>query len=143
MTQDFISHEGIVDSVSKDCVHVRIVQSSACASCKVATYCTSAESKEKLIDVYTSKTSNYQVGDKVEVRARLSVGFRAVLFGFVIPVIIIFSVPFIAIYGFHLTEDKAALLGIASLIPYYILLYMLKGVFKKIMVFHIVKLNGQ
>lgn len=142
MTQGYISHEGMVDSVSKGCVHVRIVQNSACASCKIATYCTSAESKEKLVDVYTSKTSQYQVGDKVEVMARLSVGFRAVLFAFVIPAVLLFSVPFIAIYGFHLTEDKAALTGLASLIPYYTLLYMLKGFFKKIMIFQIRKING-
>lgn len=142
MTQGYISHEGMVDSVSKGCVHVRIVQNSACASCKIASYCTSAESKEKVVDVYTSKTSDYQVGDKVEVMARLSVGFRAVLFGFVIPAVLIFSVPFIAIYGFHLTEDHAALMGLASLIPYYILLYLLKGFFKKIMIFQIRKVNG-
>ncbi len=140
MTQNYISHDGIVDSVSQGCVQVRIVQSSACASCKIATYCTSAESKEKLIDVYTSKATKYQVGDKVEVMARLSVGFRAVLFGFVIPAVLIFSIPFIAICGFHLTEDKAALMGLASLIPYYTLLYMLKGFFKKIMIFQIRKI---
>lgn len=137
MTQNYISHDGIVDSISKGCVQVRIVQNSACASCKVATYCTSAESKEKIIDVYTSHYDDYAIGDKVEVMARVGVGFRAVLFGFVIPAILIFSVPFFAIYGLHLTEDKAALLGLASLIPYYTLLYMFKGAMKKMMVFHI------
>lgn len=139
MTQNYISHDGIVDSVSQGCVQVRIVQSSACASCKVATYCTSAESKEKIIDVYTSHYKDYAKGEKVEVMAAVGVGYRAVLFGFALPAVIIFAVPFIAIYGFHLAEDKAALIGLASLIPYYTLLYMFKGAFKRMMRFTIRK----
>ena len=45
-----ISHSGIVERIDGDCVQVRIVQTSACAACKVAGYCNAAESKEKVID---------------------------------------------------------------------------------------------
>ena len=46
-----ISHSGIVASISKGCVQVRILQTSACAACKVAGHCNASESKEKIVDV--------------------------------------------------------------------------------------------
>ena len=48
-----IKHVGVVESVVGECVKVRVVQSSACASCKVAKQCNTSESKEKIIDIYT------------------------------------------------------------------------------------------
>ena len=47
-----ISHSGIVESIEDGCVKVRIVQTSACAACKVAGYCNAADSKEKSVDVF-------------------------------------------------------------------------------------------
>jgi positive regulator of sigma E activity len=45
-----IKHDGIVIAVNGDgTVRVRIVQTSACASCKAKAMCASAESKEKEI----------------------------------------------------------------------------------------------
>ena len=43
-----IRHEGVIDSIDEGCVHVRILQTSACAACKVAGYCNAAEAKEKI-----------------------------------------------------------------------------------------------
>lgn len=77
-----IRHEGIVDSIEEECVHVRILQTSACASCKVAGYCNAAEAKEKIVDVFQTKGSSLKVGDAVtvsasgDVAARLVMGFR-------------------------------------------------------------------
>ena len=62
-----ISHSGIVERIDDGCVHVRIVQTSACAACKVAGYCNAAESKEKIIDVYCDSVAAYQVGQQVVV----------------------------------------------------------------------------
>ena len=47
-----IRHEGVIDSIDEGCVHVRILQTSACAACKVAGYCNAAEAKEKIVDVF-------------------------------------------------------------------------------------------
>ena len=46
-----IKHCGVVDEVEDGCVKVRIVQSSACASCKVASHCNASENKEKVVEV--------------------------------------------------------------------------------------------
>ena len=85
---DSIRHSGIVDSVGDDCVRVRILQTSACASCKVAGYCNASESKEKVIDVYgTAYAATVKVGDHVVVTASREVAFKALLWAFGVPFI--------------------------------------------------------
>jgi len=44
-----ISHSGVVENIEDGCAHVRIVQSSACAACKVAGYCHAAEAHALLL----------------------------------------------------------------------------------------------
>ena len=46
-----ISHSGVVESILDGCVKVRIIQTSACAACKVASHCNAAESKVKIVDI--------------------------------------------------------------------------------------------
>ena len=85
-----IRHSGIIEHIDDGCVHVRIVQTSACAACKVASYCNAAESKEKLIDVFCDTSScNYQVGQQVTVMTSGTVAAKALLWGFGLPFVII------------------------------------------------------
>ena len=122
-----ISHSGIVESVEPDCLHVRILQTSACASCKAANHCNAAENKEKTVDVYgIADTSVYRIGQEVNVTASMRVGMNAVLLAFVIPFVILLAVLFI---GSRFIADEAvvALLSIACLIPYYIGLYLMRS----------------
>ena len=48
---DTIKHQGIVENINGTHLQVRIVQTSACAACSIKGHCTSADAKEKLIDV--------------------------------------------------------------------------------------------
>lgn len=70
-----IKHCGVVDKVLDGCIKVRIVQSSACASCKVASHCNASENKEKIVDVYDDNTSQFVVGDNVIIIASQKTGF--------------------------------------------------------------------
>ena len=67
------------------CIKVQIVQTSACAACKVASHCNAAESKIKIVDVFTTDTASYQVGQEVTVWASKDVANRALLLGFGAP----------------------------------------------------------
>ena len=132
-----ISHTGIIDSISEGMVHVRIVQSSACSSCKVASYCNSAESKEKIIDVKCADTSRYAVGQDVTVMAAPSVGAKAVILAFVIPTVILLSAIAVCVTsGF--SDGISALVGVLSLVPYYIGLYLYRGKLEQILTFYLV-----
>ena len=73
-----ISHSGIIKSIEDNCIKVQIVQTSACAACKVASHCNAAESKVKIVDVFTNAIG-YQVGQEVTVWASKDVANRALL----------------------------------------------------------------
>ena len=73
-----IRHEGVIDSIDEGCVHVRILQTSACAACKVAGYCNAAEAKEKIVDVFCNPRERELLpGQSVTVSASGDVAARA------------------------------------------------------------------
>ena len=121
-----ITHSGVIESIDDGCIHVRIVQTSACAACKVAGYCNAAESKEKIVDVYgdTSATP-WSVGQPVTVTAPGEVAPQALFLGFAIPFLLLVTVLVVVLW---LTgrEDLAGLSALASLLPYYGVLYLLR-----------------
>lgn len=124
---DKITHEGIVDRIDGDCVRVKILQTSACASCKVASHCNASESKEKLIDVLgvAQAATLYQVGDMVEVSTSASAAHRAVWWGFGIPLVLM-VVVLVVMTRLVADEGICALVTLAALIPYYVGVYLMR-----------------
>ena len=120
-----ISHSGVVERVEEGCVHVRIVQTSACAACKVAGYCNAAEAKEKVIDVYGADSQRYSVGQTVKVVASRAVAGRALLLGFGLPFVVLVGVLVLVLALTH-NELWAALAGLLALAPYYGVLYLMR-----------------
>ena len=121
-----IKHSGIVDSVEKGCVCVRIVQSSACTVCKVAAHCNASETKEKLVFVYIDNALDYRVGDTVVVATDISMGFWASFYGYLLPLILMVA-TLILVLQITKSEGMAALSAIGVLIPYYVGLYLLRS----------------
>ncbi len=121
-----IKHFGIVDEVEGERIKVRITQSSACSSCRVASHCNASESKEKLIDVYGSNGISVSKGDKVVVVAAEGSGLFAVVLTSVIPLVILVAVLVICVY---VTKDEAfsALVSLCALIPYYFVIYFFRN----------------
>lgn len=118
-----IRHSGVVDEITDDCVKVRIVQSSACVSCKVAGHCNASESKEKIIEVSGGDVSGLKVGDGVVVVASQRSGLLAVLLSSVIPLFLLIAVLFVTLQ-FTGSEVTAASASLLSLLPYYLIIYM-------------------
>ena len=120
-----ISHSGIIHSITDGCIRVQIVQTSACAACKVASHCNAAESKIKIVDVMSNNTSGYKVGQEVTVWASKDVANRALMLGFGVPFLLLICVLMVAL---KLTgnEGVAALAAIASLVPYYVALWLMR-----------------
>ena len=78
MTNNTIKHLGIVENIQGSHLSVRIVQTSACAACSAKGHCSSADSKDKIIDIIDTAASSYQVGEKVMVVGETSMGMMAV-----------------------------------------------------------------
>ncbi len=121
-----IIHSGIVESVGRGCVHVRILQSSACAACKVSAHCNASDAKEKTVDVYDPHPARYHQGQPVVISADASVGRRAALYGYVLPlaVMVVVLVVVLAAGG---SEVAAALWAVGSLFPYYLAVYLFRA----------------
>ena len=121
-----IKHAGVVDGVEGECIRVRILQSSACSACKVAAHCNASETKEKIIDVMDTDASHYQKGDQVMVVADTAVGFRASLYGYLLPLILM-VVTLVGVLAATHSEGLAALSALGILIPYYVLLFLMRN----------------
>ena len=135
-----IKHQGIVENINGSHLQVRIIQTSACASCSIKGHCSSADTKEKLIDVTDDNVSSYQPGDRVWVIGELSMGVMAVLLAFILPfLVLIFSLfIFMAIWN---DELGSALCSLALLIPYYYILWLHKSRLGKKFSFSISPMN--
>jgi len=122
-------------------VQVRILQTSACAACKVAGHCNASESKEKIVDVLNvNDISTLKVGDHVIVTASHDVAKRALLLGFGIPFMVLVTVLLIMLKVFS-NEGLAAITALLSLIPYYWVLYLMRDKIQKKMSFFIERNN--
>lgn len=112
-----------MESIHGHHVQVRIVQVSACATCSIKGHCTTADAKEKRIDVFTAQTEAYQPGDSVWVVGQLSMGWWAVILAFLIPLVLLVGVLFAAhaLTGNDLTAVGATLPVLAA---YYLLLWL-------------------
>lgn len=129
-----IRHEGIIDSIDEGCVHVRILQTSACAACKVAGYCNAAEAKEKIVDVFQTDASAMKVGDTVTVSTTGDVAAQALLWAFGFPFLLMIAVLVLVLWQTH-DEGVAAICGLLSLVPYYGILFLLRHRMRRKMAF--------
>ncbi len=120
-----ISHSGIIESIADGCVKVRILQTSACAGCKVAAHCNASESKVKMVDVACADSTGYHKGQQVVVSTSLGVANRALILGFGLPLLLLVSV-LVGVLFLTSREGVAALSAIGVLIPYYIILWFLR-----------------
>ncbi len=133
-----IRHEGVIDSIEDGCVHVRILQDSACASCKVAGYCNALEAKEKLVDVYVDSTEDMKTGQPVTVAAEGKVAAKALLWAFAIPLLLMLTVLILTLLQTG-DEGLAATGALLSLIPYYGILYLTRHRMRRQIAFYIEK----
>ncbi len=131
-----IKHSGVVDSVDGENVMVRILQSSACSGCKVASHCNASETKEKMVEVAVEESAHYKVGDSVVVVADATVGFQASLYGYLLPLLCM-VLTLVIVLNLAGSEGMAALAALGILIPYYVGLYFLRNRLKRKLTFHI------
>lgn len=126
-----ISHIGIVEDIKGQAVQVRIQQASACDLCHAKSICSSADTKEKIVEVRAAEGS-VSVGDKVMVEGAASMGMKAVFLAYVLPLVLLILVMVLCLTLIAPgNEVVAALLSLGILLPYAFLLYLLKDKLSK------------
>jgi len=135
---DIIKHRGVIEKIDGSHIIVRIVQTSACSACSAKGLCNASESKEKQIDVYGVQAS-YRVGEEVVVCGTTSMGMRAVMLAFGVPLLILLLMLFVTM---RITDGDAllsAIVALLAIIPYYIVIYFMKDKLSKTFSFTIEK----
>ena len=131
-------HEGVVASVDDEKVRVRIVQTSACASCKVAHHCNVSEKTKKIIEVPLSHDMKVEEGQTVVVTADMKVVRWSLAWAFGLPVVLmIVALILTSLLGGD--ELMAAMMAVGALAVYYIFLWCMRPLLNRQLVFAIEK----
>ena len=78
------------------------------------------------MDVFrVADSARFKVGDTVVVSASVGMAMQALFYGFGLPFIVLVGVLF-AVYAFTSDESLSAIAGLAALVPYYAILYVLR-----------------
>ncbi len=131
-----ISHTGVIKSIDGNNIKVMILSKSACSQCHSKGMCNMSEMEEKIIDIYHNDNIKYNVGDNVEVVMSLSMGNKAILLGYGIPFIVLFS-SIIIFNKIINNEGFAGLITILVLIIYYLILSIFRKRISKTFTFKI------
>ena len=125
-----IKHDGIVIAVNSDgTVRVRIVQTSACASCKAKAMCASAESKEK--EILAIGDGLLAVGDEAEVMVQQKMGWKAILLAYMLPFLVMMAVVAIGNGLLCIREEIIGTAALCAMGVYYIVLGFFKDKIQK------------
>ncbi len=99
-----------------------------------------ADHKEKIIDI-NDYTGDYSINQQVVIEGKESIGYRAVWWAFVLPLLILVAMLVLAATVWNMAEIPSALLSMAALAPYYLMLYFLRDKMQKTFRFTIKKEN--
>jgi positive regulator of sigma E activity len=135
-----VYHDGTVVSFEEEKIRVKIISKSACADCHAKGACTAADMEEKFIDTIPTQHPHepFQVGDLVTIIMEEKLGRVALFYGFMLPFLVMVAVLF-TLSGMGHNEAKAGLLALASLVPYYLFLFLFRKKVEKDFVFTIKK----
>jgi len=120
-----VMHTGKVVSMTPQTTTVRIVSHAACSECHAAGLCGLSEYTEKAIEVPTSPTASYGIGDEVQVVLKASMGFKAVWLSYFLPLVVLLGVA-LGLIALGVGEVASGLAGIGAVALYYGVLWLLR-----------------
>lgn len=137
--KDNVNHCGVIKGITGNTIFVQITQQSACAECHARSMCTTADKKDKIIEV-PDYSGTFHVNEEVVVCGESSLGLQAVAIAFVIPLILVF----ITVIAGKLNgwgDPLSATVALAGVAVNYGILYLLRDKLKKRFVFTIKKME--
>jgi positive regulator of sigma E activity len=120
---EVIQHDGVVWEVGKDYVSITLSSDTACSGCHAESLCNISGKQDKTINI----TGSYDVspGDNVKVMMQKAMGYKAVLLGYMVPLlIVIISLAILVSLGVR--ELIAGLGSISMLVPYFLILLLFR-----------------
>jgi sigma-E factor negative regulatory protein RseC len=121
-----LEHPGRVSKIENDTIYIDIQVESACSKCHAHSYCTAFGKSEKEASRYPSIV----IGDLVNVVIKETLGFQALLLGYIFPVIVLLIALFTT-YGITQEDGISAIVTLVAVGLYYVGLILLKDKLKK------------
>jgi sigma-E factor negative regulatory protein RseC len=112
----YIEHEGLVKDADEKSVTIILSPLTACSGCQSEKSCGMAGSQEKFVKVNGS--FDVKSGDKVVVIMKQSLGYTALILGYVLPLIIVLLF-LIILLALEVNELYSGMISLGVLIPYY------------------------
>ncbi len=126
MESGIIEHEGVVESVARGVVQVKITSRSACGACQARQACGMAEAQEKIVVVPTSEAACYCPGETVRVGVRKKAGRIAVLLAYGGALVVLLAALVLAIVVCGASDGVGLVAALASVAVYYLLLWVFR-----------------
>ena len=120
-----IRHSGIVKEITPSTIVVEIEGKSACSQCHAKGACAASESKIKRIDVRRTPNVEVEVGERVEVVLKASLGLKAVFISYVLPLIILL-ILLVTLPNMGVSELLTGLISLLAVGGYFVVIYLLR-----------------
>ena len=120
-----IRHSGIVKDITPSTIVVEIEGKSACSQCHAKGACAASESKIKRIDVRRTPNVEVEVGERVEVVLKASLGLKAVFISYVLPLIILL-ILLLTLPNMGVSELLTGLISLLAVGGYFVVIYLLR-----------------
>lgn len=130
MDSETITHEGIITRVGKEEIEVKILSKSACAACHAKSACSMSDMAEKTLIIPHDGKQSFTLMQKVNIKMSVGQAGKAVVLAYVVPFCILIA-TLIVLLTLQIEDGLAAIISIATLIPYYIILYKCRNRIKK------------
>ena len=118
-----VTHTGKVVSMTPKTTTVQIVSQSACSECHAAGLCGLSEYTDKAVEVPTSPSATYGVGDEVQVVLKASMGFKAVWIAYFLPLVVLLAIT-LGLIALGVPEVVSGLAGLGAVALYYLIVWL-------------------
>lgn len=120
------THPAEIIKINKNSLLVKICRPEACSGCAIKSACQLKENAQQQLVIPTKHASDYRVGQSISVEISHKTGFLAILYAYIIPLILMLSTLIIAV-NLTANELTAGFFSIFVLVPYYIALFLCKN----------------
>ena len=126
MGKNEIQHTGEIIDITPDFTTIKIIVSSACASCHAKSLCGMSEEQEKIIMLPTDPYATHNVGDKVQVATKMTMGLKAVWISYVIPLAVL-MILILTLSSFIDSQVVCGLAAVGGVALYYFVIWLLRS----------------
>lgn len=126
-TRETIAHTGFVTGIKNGRATVHLFQDAECHSCRMKDFCGVTDEER---NTFIISGRSLKIGDNVQVAIKPSTGFLAMFWAYFFPFLLVFSIIILGNAG-GWNEGISGILALVSLLPYYLILALVRRFFRQ------------